>query len=610
MSILLLTCLMGSAMTDPPEVRTICAFDGHPEEQFMAVGPWAMERQRALVRFGTGSIRVTMSAADNAPGIHLERPLDADGWRHVVVDIYSTRPEITPIQIRLDDDQTKNEDGRYRRSVDLVRGWNRVAVDLANLEAKSKARRLDPGRLRYVSFHCWKPKSSFDLIFDHLRLERPAGAQTDKYKKQICKTFDLSYPRAPTGPARQNLVATLLDMDMPQRCRVLHKRVLARETDARVLQDTVQLLGRTTRSSSIEEAIRLAGKSDGQTRWLWLDALGRMQSSAARDYVRSLAGDASTDWDRVAAIRALIQRNDPSLIPLCAANQGGGWQIRAARVQALRNIVVGEAFPALTGYVKDPSARVRTDAQSALANICGRDLGDDPEAWMAWWKVNKTKLGGLGKTATAIRSPYGSYYGMPLYPGRLCFIIDVSGSMDAALGPKEAAYVAKAKHLQGLEVLTRLDLAREEAKRAIRELPEQARVQLIWFSTVATRWSRRGPAFMTSGNRIECLRRLDRLNANGGTDIHGALVRAFSPSDGARFKAVWAKSVDTIYLLSDGEPGYDQTITSPAHLVLDMVERNRVRMIRVNTIGMGAPDRPLLRDLATRTGGTYVDLAK
>ena len=43
---------------------------------------------------------------------------------------------------------------------------------------------------------------------------------------------------------------------------------------------------------------------------------------------------------------------------------------------------------------------------------------------------------------------------------------------------------------------------------------------------------------------------------------------------------------------------------------IDIREHNRVRAIRINTIGMGRRNSYLLRNLARHTGGIYRDLAK
>ena len=600
--------ILGVLVSAPPEVRTIVEFDGHPDERLQVTGRWVIERKRELVRSGTGSLRMTLGPPEKWPGVRVTSDrLNAAGWRWLVVDVYVDAP--FKLSVRLDDAiARKNNQERLYRGFDLVRGWNRVAVDLKDPGRTASGRVLDVATLSFVVLYAHQPKVDRDVLVDHLRLERPAGSGTESGRKKLVKAFDRAYRKELPVKQRRTLLRGIDDADVPERCKAIGRRVLRDDGDPRVLPDAIRLLGRTRLSASVERAIQLTDRAKGPPRWRWIDALGRMRVRAARDHVFEIALSSRSNPDRIAALQSLQARNDTSLIPLCRAELDGSWQVRATRVALLRTIVNGEAFPELTRYLKDPAPRVGQDALEALVAIAGRDLGENADAWIAWWKVNREKLGGSGLTAAKLRSPYGTYYGMPLHPGRLCFVIDVSGSMKTALNPTEAAYVQKARHLRGRKVTNRLDLVREEARRAIMALPKIARVQLIWFEGGVFVWSKQGAMQATTANKDDLSRKLDTLVASGGTNIHGALVRAFVPDDRYSFKKLFAESVDTIYFLTDGQPGVG--ITNPAHLVADIQETNRVRRVRINTIGMGRKDNQVLRELAAVTGGTYVDLAK
>ena len=132
---------------------------------------------------------------------------------------------------------------------------------------------------------------------------------------------------------------------------------------------------------------------------------------------------------------------------------------------------------------------------------------------------------------------------------------------------------------------------------------------MIWYASHVQQWSRDGARKAGAVNKSDAIGRVIGLNASGSTNIHGALLSAYYPQSPVPFRPNFEGSVDTIFLLSDGDPTAGEII-DVGHLVCDICEHDRVRMIRINTIGMGRANSPLLRQLAKQTGGTYVDLAK
>ena len=86
-----------------------------------------------------------------------------------------------------------------------------------------------------------------------------------------------------------------------------------------------------------------------------------------------------------------------------------------------------------------------------------------------------------------------------------------------------------------------------------------------------------------------------QLGAAGGTNLYGSLEFAFEDPD-----------VDTIFLLSDGEPSVGDVIDP--QLIREVVaERNETRGVVINTIAIGA-DLEVLEWLAEDSGGTHVAL--
>lgn len=589
----------------PDEVQVLLEFDGKAgeDELYEAVGPSTLETTRSLVRSGTASLRVDAAPPEKWPGLKLlPSVLATRGFRWLRIEIHSAEEKDSRIWVRIDDAESKDDQNRIRKRVPLVPGWNEVSFDLLDLATPS-GRKLDGENLKLVYFYLNAPKSAYRFHFDRLRVERKEGTGPTDDGRSAIRTFEHRYPLGPPFEQKVDLIRSLNFVDQPERVQVLGKRILALEEDARLVEETAALLARTRNEKALAAMVEQVSHSESETLWRWCDVLGRTSSPTCRDALLSILRKSSSSADQSAALKALARVGDEELLPNLGADLGGSWQLKTVRIEALARMGMN-GVPALTRYLKDESARVRSDANDALITLTGRDLGDDAAAWMRWYEAN------VGKPVTdsgAHRSGYGSYYGLPLHPGRIGFVIDTSGSMSAALTGKAKAYVEKARHLAGQAIETRLDLARAELLHALATLPKETYVQLVYFSSDVFVWSRGGPKRLEESVRHDVARKLKGLDAGRSTNLHGGLVRAFEPMDGVPFRELYRDSLDTVFLLSDGNPS-SGAIVDRAHLLTDIRERNRVRRIKIHTIGIGDQLPDLLRRLAQDSGGRFVDL--
>ena len=457
---LLLLALLGPALAQ--EVRTIAEFDGSPTEKWSMVGEWSIERSKALVRSGSGALRMLLGPPNLSPGLRVRPPaLSQRGYRTLHFDVFNPNERVVTLHVRLDDTETRGrEPEMFRRYERLRPGWTSVALDMAALRTQSGARMLDPENLSLLILWVAAPKEPFYLILDHLRFERPEGSG-DEDLPAVLKLFRRQFTPLTGYGDRQRLILGLRGADAPERCKLLGSRVIEPEKDARLIRDAIFVLSDTRRTDSVEETIELSREAKGWARWRWLQALGGMTHPAARAELFEVARNGRASTDRIAALRALARPQDTEVVPLCSADGEGAWQLRAAKVRVLRTIAAGDAFPALVGHLKDPLPRVRYDAQEGLVTLAeGRDFGDAAGLWLDWWKAKQEgrAVSNAGHGVPVGR--YGSYYGIPLLPGRVCFIIDVSGSMNEELSPSCLDYVQRQKALRGQKIATRLDLAR------------------------------------------------------------------------------------------------------------------------------------------------------
>ncbi|WP_158079951.1 DUF4476 domain-containing protein [Archangium sp. Cb G35] len=173
---------------------------------------------------------------------------------------------------------------------------------------------------------------------------------------------------------------------------------------------------------------------------------------------------------------------------------------------------------------------------------------------------------------------------------RAIFVVDVSGSMEARFTTNRG------------ESLTRLQFVQRELQSVLKEqLPEDAKFNLVVFSTRVQTWKPRlVPA--TPRSVQEAVQYVGALQQGGGTNIHGALEKAFADSE-----------VDAVYFLTDGMPT-DGKKKAPAKILEDVAAWNARRKVVVNTVAflMGSfnsdnkpRSRELMLQLAKATGGVY-----
>lgn len=262
------------------------------------------------------------------------------------------------------------------------------------------------------------------------------------------------------------------------------------------------------------------------------------------------------------------------------------WEVRAAAYRFLAEVRELSSIPVLLTRVEKETGRLEADLDEALFRLTSR-RGLTKVGWENWWRSNRDKhqLPPLelvvrpntdrvqaGRSAATV-----AYFDIPLVSKRVAFLVDVSGSMAARIGTDR-------KH-------TRLDEARRELAHVFAAIPEDSLCNLIVYeTTVKPVWETLRPA--RPMQKDELRKAIEPLKPGGGTNIHDALEQAFRDQD-----------VDTIYLLTDGEPSAG-AITNVDDLAAEVQRWNRVRQVVIHTIGIGV-DGPLLKRLATESGGQY-----
>lgn len=289
------------------------------------------------------------------------------------------------------------------------------------------------------------------------------------------------------------------------------------------------------------------------------------------------------------------------------------WQVRAAAIEALAARREVRSVPILIERLAHEEGRIASDLTSALNSLTGRSMRANHAAWERWWKsasedFEVVALGALEEGSLSVEEEMGvSFFGIRTESRRVLFVLDVSGSMNFAMVPRnnptdDPRFPAD---MPRENESSRLEVARQELVNALGGIRDGGLFNLVLYASDVWTWEDE-LVRMETAVRSDVLRFVDSLTAGGATNLHGALMRAFELA-GVAEDADWSEPlVDTIYVLSDGKPSMG-VLTVPEEILAAVRERNAAVGITIHTIGLsGAQDAGFLSSLALENGGQYV----
>lgn len=328
---------------------------------------------------------------------------------------------------------------------------------------------------------------------------------------------------------------------------------------------------------------------------------GLLAGDAAWSRVLLALADSSRDSLRTVGLDLLAQAGDPSGLSIAHSSLSDReWTVRSAAYEFCRVVRDPSSIPLLIARVEEESYRLKEELLDALEALTGRRFSYS-ESWIEWWSENEAgfQLPPLTESPEAGSRGSGSgdtisYYQIPLTSNRIVFVLDISGSMNARMGTDRG--------------LTRLAEAKRQLLRVIDGMPADYWFNIIYFWGQNGRGFGRGggsgggdvresvfPGLQKASAKVKERARevVNGLSLRGGTDIYGAVKLAFEDPN-----------VDTIYLLTDGEPTHG-VIVDPAELAEEVIRWNHTRRIRIHGISVGRESQ-MLKRLAEESGGRYV----
>jgi hypothetical protein len=226
---------------------------------------------------------------------------------------------------------------------------------------------------------------------------------------------------------------------------------------------------------------------------------------------------------------------------------------RRCVMQGMMEVKSRDAITHMINLLPRLKGLVQYDVIAQMIAVTGQNFADDAAKWKVWWAENqnaarrpdKSKIPPMGEYGR-----FGEYYGIPICAKRVVFVLDTSGSMRGG----------------------KLDAAKVELIRAVKELPKEVSFSIIFFNSDLRIWQRELVPANESMKQIAITLTMEQ-EARNNTASYDALEAAFDLNP------------EAIYFLSDGAPQGGK-IDDPAEIISTVSAVNRVRRISIHSIGI------------------------
>jgi Mg-chelatase subunit ChlD len=334
-------------------------------------------------------------------------------------------------------------------------------------------------------------------------------------------------------------------------------------------------------------------------------ALARARAGGRLDRILDLAADKS-ERVRLEVPAALVRlAGTRAMSVLDGMARDSRWRVRLAVAQALADVKTARSVQRLVEMLSRERGRLREDLVAMLERLTGRTHGVDIEAWRSYLSEAPENFLDAGDDAALAGKPPPryvggayTYYSIGTTSQHFVCLTDLSGSMSTPV------------RIPGRPTAeSRISITRTELSRLIESLDSSVWFNLVTFRGEGTLWRKRlSPA--DDRNRRAAIAEIANYEANGATNLHGALEQIFDMAESALDARVSStEDLDTLFLLSDGVPSAGQ-VRDTTLLLQYVEERNRTLQLRIHCISLTAEEesRSFLSRLAKLGNGHYVEL--
>jgi hypothetical protein len=385
------------------------------------------------------------------------------------------------------------------------------------------------------------------------------------------------------------------------------------------------------------EALRknLLQRARGATEWPVRAAGARIaarhpEEKEAQGYLQKVLEQDKDGRVRLVALEALSTAEsgwEPLVIGRLA---DADWSVQLLAVRILKERKCPLAVPHMINALERAGPRLAEEIGAALSDLTGQQIEPYADAWGKWWVEHRDEFesGATVKAGGARPPPVDvHFYGLAVKSDRVLFIIDISSSMlketknpgpepvKPPTGPVTPKEGEPPPPPPPEEILSgpKIDVAKDELKKAIKKLPKATRFNIIAFNHAVLQWQQEMKE-ATEANKEEALKWVRALQASGSTFIDGALRLGFRLAGVGAVDAGtgYAPAVDTIILMSDGAPTDNSfpksNLMDPEVILQHVREWNPHKRIVIHTIAVDMVEGvEFMKKLAAENGGTYLD---
>jgi len=359
--------------------------------------------------------------------------------------------------------------------------------------------------------------------------------------------------------------------------------------EPRLLYETLRSLARRGTDLHLGELKKLSRHKDDFVRHEALVSEARIQGGdpAFLEKALSLAEHKKSIERGAAAISLGEIRTPGAMVALHALLDDPEYSVRAEALLAVAAARRPSSIPVLIKRLDKLSGTERVRTATELRLLTGEDHGAATGRWSKWWADSEDgfempapedarQADSERDERRASNSTQSRFYGLDVSSERVCFVVDLSGSMN---------FRAKSGK-------TRLEILKSELDRFLEAYPSGRLFNLIFFGNDAEKW-RSELTLMNDKARSEARAHVRSLDAPGATAIYNGLKAAFED-----------QRVDTIYLLTDGGPSGGE-LDDIDEIIAEVRRWNSLRHLVIHSVAVGRKS-PLLQTLAADSNGRYV----
>ena len=287
-----------------------------------------------------------------------------------------------------------------------------------------------------------------------------------------------------------------------------------------------------------------------------------------------------------AAISLAAVRTPDALSALYVLLNDEEYSVRFQAVEAILAARHKSSITPLLDRMERESSVIRAAILNDLRLLTGEDFGYSTQMWRNWWRDHEEtfQIPTLEETQAAqakrddrkeSNRTKASFYGMRIISDRLCFVIDNSGSMTNKTPSGK----------------TRLKAMQDQLTETMTNLPDGTLLNMAFFAARVELWSDE-LKILNANSRKDAIEMITEIGTSGATMTYEGLLAGLADP-----------RVDTIYLLTDGQP-YGGALPNAGDILREVGRLNSVRHVVIHCISVGR-DSGFLQNLAEQNNGEY-----